>query len=100
MIKAYKNMSYKRKRSFKFFDKSYEEKRKKNPILVYPGLRYTHKNLNFAGKLFFFKECLLEYENQFAVKKYKTQKKFWERFKKYFAIKKMLVIHFPYMEIV
>ena len=26
------------------FEKNYEEKRKKSPILVYPGLRYTHSN--------------------------------------------------------
>ena len=42
---------------------------KKKPILVYPGLRYTHKKLNFACKTFFFQKCLFEYENQFAVEK-------------------------------
>ena len=68
-------------------------KGKKNPKLVYPGLRYTHK------------KRLFEYENQFRLKK-KTQKNFWEQFQKYFekfffvAIKKMLFTHFPYMEIV
>ena len=76
----------------------------KNPILVYPGLRYAHKKLNFACKSFFFRKGLFEYENHFAVEK--TQKKFWGHFQKYFeqflnvAIKKMLVIQFPYMEIV
>ena len=76
---AYKNMSYKRKRSFKRFWKKYEEKRKKNSILVYLGLRYTHKILKFACKIFFFKKCLFEYENQFAVEK--TQKIFGGNFK-------------------
>ena len=32
---------------------------------------------------FFFKKCLFEYENHFAVEK-KTQKNFWEQFQKYF----------------
>ena len=72
-------MSYKRKRSFKRFEKNYAEKRKKNPMVVYPGLRYTHKKLNFACKIFFFKKCLFEYENQFAVEK-KTQKIFGGNF--------------------
>ena len=50
---------------------------------------------------FFFKKCLFEYENQFAVEK-KTEKMFGGNFKNTFvvAIKKMLVIQFPYMEIV
>ena len=50
----------------------------KNLILVYPGLRYTHKKLNFACKIFFSKKCLFEYENHFAVEK----KKFGGNFKK------------------
>ena len=55
---------------------------------------------------FFFKKCLFENENQFPFRKNK-KKHFWGQFQKYFvaaifvvAIKKMLVIHFPYMEIV
>ena len=49
----------------------------------------------------FFKKCLFEYENQFAVEK-KNTKNFWGQLQKIFvvAIKKMLVIQFPYMEIV
>ena len=93
-------MSYKRERSFKRFEKSYEEKRKENPILVYLGLRYTHKKLNFACKIFVFKKCLFEYENQFAVEK--KYKKFLGGISKILfvvAIKK-IVIQFPYMEIV
>ena len=42
---------------------------KKNPILVYPELRYAHINLNFASNSFFSKKCLFEYENQVAVEK-------------------------------
>ena len=37
------------------------------------------KKLNFACKFFFFKKCLFEYENQFAVEK--TQKNFGVNFK-------------------
>ena len=37
---------------------------------MYPGLRYTHKKLNFAGKNFF-EKCLFEYTTRFAVKKAK-----------------------------
>ena len=58
MIKAYKNMSYKKRGILSVFEKSYEEK-EKNPILVYPGLRYTHKKLNFACKIFFSKNVCL-----------------------------------------
>ena len=53
---------------------------------------------------FFFKKCLFEYENQFAVEK--KHKKFLGAISKILrkmfvvAIKKMLVIQFPYMEIV
>ena len=55
-------------------------------------------------QFFFFKNCLFEYENQFAIEK-KTQKKFGGNFKntlKNFCCRhqKMLVIQFPYMEIV
>ena len=69
MIKAYKNLSYQRKRSLKRFWKKLWREKEKNPILVYPGLRYTHKLLR---KSF----C---YENHFAVKK--TQKNFGSNFK-------------------
>ena len=77
----------------------------KNSILVYPGLRYTHKKLNFACKTFFSKKCLFEYENHFKVEKKNTKKILGAISKilgKMFvvAIKKMLVIQFPYMEIV
>ena len=68
MIKAYKTCHTKERGVLSVFEKSYEEKRKKNPILVYPGLGYTHKKLNFASN-FFFKKCLFEYENQFALEK-------------------------------
>ena len=56
MIKAYKNISYQRKSSFERFWKTLLRKKEKNPILLYPGLRYTQKKLNYA--------C-----NQFAVEK-------------------------------
>ena len=45
---------------------------------------------------FFFKKYLFEYENQFAVEK-KTEKIFGDNFRN---TAKMLVIQFPYMEIV
>ena len=73
----------------------------KNLILIYTGLRYTHKKLNFACKIFFSKKCLFEYENHFAVEKNKKNLGAISK-KKIFvvAIKKMLVIQFPYMKIV
>ena len=55
-------------------------------------------------QIFFFKKCLFEYENQFAVEK--KHKKFLGAISKVLrkifvvAIKKMLVTQFPYMEIV
>ena len=48
-------------------------------------------------QIFFFKKCFFEYENHFAV-----EKKHKKILSQYFvvAIKKMLVIQFPFMEIV
>ena len=37
---------------FDVFEKSYPENREKNPIFVYPGLRYAHKKLSFVCKFF------------------------------------------------
>ena len=100
-----------------------KRKEKKNPILVYPGLRYKHKKLNFfLCKIFFFQKRL---KLQKRLKRLKLQINwFWIRIRKsvcdwkkntkkilgaiskilwkifVVAIKKMLVIQFPYMEIV
>ena len=51
---------------------------------------------------FFFKKCLFEHENQFAIEKKKILGAISKVLRKIFvvAIKKMLVIQFPYMEIV
>ena len=94
LIKAYKNMSYKRKRSFKRFWKKLWREKEKNPILVYPGLRYTHKKLNFACKFFFSKNVCLNTKINLRLKK--KQKMFGGNFKNTFvvAIKQMLVIQF------
>ena len=55
-------------------------KGKKNPILVYPGLRYTHKKLNFACNIFFSKKVCLNTKINLRLKK--PQKKvFWGNFK-------------------
>ena len=43
-----------------FFDKFMKSKGKKIQFLVYPGLCYTHKKLNFACKIFIYKKCLFE----------------------------------------
>ena len=43
LIKAYKNMSFKEKEEPWAFFKMLSREKEKNPILVYPGLRYTHK---------------------------------------------------------
>ena len=50
-----------------FKKKNFSEK-EKNPILEYPGVRYTHKKLNFALKLFF-EKCLFEYKFDSRLKK-------------------------------
>ena len=63
------------------FEKSYEEKTEKNPILVYPGLRYTHKKLNFACKIFFSKNVCLITKIDLRLKKNTTN--FWGQFQKY-----------------
>ena len=74
----------------------------KNPILVYPGLRYTDKKLKFACKVFLKNVCL---STKINLRLKKTQKKIWGNFKntlKNFCRRhqKMLVIQFPYTEIV
>ena len=75
LIKAYKNLSYKRKKSFfSVFEKSYKEKRKKSNISISRTL-YTQK-IKICMHIFFFKKSLFEYENQLAVKK-KRKKNFW-----------------------
>ena len=55
-----------------------EEKKKKSNISISRITLYTQK-IKFC-MIFFFKKCLLEYENQFAVKKI-TQKNFGRNFK-------------------
>ena len=81
-----------------------KRKGKKSNISISRTTLYTQKN-KFCMQFSFFKKCLFEYKNQFAVEK-KTQKIFGGNFKitcrQIFvvAIKKMLVIQFPYMEIV
>ena len=74
----------------------------KNSILVFPGLRYTHKKLNFACKIFFSKKCLFEYILRLKKNTTKFLGAISKILRKNFvvAIKKMLVIQFPYMEIV
>ena len=77
-----------------FLTEVMKRKGNKNPILVYPGLRYTHKKLNFACKIFFFKKCLFEYENQFAVEN-KHKKMFGGNFKNTSPSKKCYSYIFP-----
>ena len=99
-----KHVIQKKRGVLSVFEKSYEEKRKKNPILVYPGLRYTHKKLNFACKIFFSKNVCLNTKINLRLEK--KHEKFLGAISKILrkifvvAIKKMLVIQFPYMEIV
>ena len=69
-----KHVIQKKDESFKrFWKKIRRENEKKNPILVYPGLRYTHKKLNFACKIFFFSKnvCLNTKINLQLEKKHK-----------------------------
>ena len=91
-------MPYKKRGVLSIFEKCYQEKWKKKPILVYPGLRYTHKKSNFACTICFPKNVCLSTKIILRLKK--NTKNFWGQFQKYFAIKKMLVIQFPYMKIV
>ena len=69
-------MSYKKRGVLSVFDKSYEEKKKNNPILVYPGLRYTHKKK--------FQKCFLSTKINLRLKK-KDKQIFEGNFKNIFA---------------
>ena len=53
-------------------------------MLSYPGLRYAHKKLILAGKVFF-EKCLFAYEYRFAVEK-KFKKIFGPNFPNYLKI--------------
>ena len=64
-------MSHKKRGVLRVFEKSYDEKGNKNPKLVYPGLRYTHKKLNFACKFFFSKNVCLNTKINLRLKKHK-----------------------------
>ena len=80
------------------------ERKKANIIVSRTGLRYAHKKLNFAYKIFFFEKCFFAYKIRFAVEK-KTKKTFWRKFSKLLEKflcrhQKMPVIQFPYMKIV
>ena len=46
-----------------------KRKGKTNPILVNPGLRYTHKKLNFACNIFFSKNVCLSTKINLRLKK-------------------------------
>ena len=83
-----------------------KRKAKKSNISISRTTLYTQEKIIFACKIFFFKNVCSRTKNNLQLRK-KTQKKFWwVNFKntlKNFCRpnqKKMLVIHFPYMEIV
>ena len=67
------------------------------PTLVYPGLRYAHKKLNFACKKKLEKFAFVQQPICCT-----TTEKIMGQTQKYFcvAIKKMPVIQFPYVGIV
>ena len=66
-------MPYKKYRSYRPFKKVLSKETEKNPILVYPGLRYAHQTIKFAcKKKVFFSEYVF-YKNRIAVEK-KTKK--------------------------
>ena len=52
--------------------------KEKNPILVYPGLRYTHKKLKLHAKFFSKNVCL---STKIILRLKKTQKNFGGNFK-------------------
>ena len=83
-------MSYKKRGVLSVFEKSYEEKRKKSN--------------NSISRTTLYVKCLFDTKINLRLKKRKEN--FWEKFQKYFEkrlsspAKKMVVIIFPYMEIV
>ena len=77
MIKAWPNTLYRRNRSFQRFEKSYSAKRKKNPTLVYPRLRYARKKNKFCMEKQFFGKHLFAVQNSICGV-CKNQKKIWE----------------------
>ena len=67
-------MPYKKYRSYRPFKKVLSKETEKNPILVYPGLRYAHQTIKFAcKKKVFFSEYVF-YKNRIAVEKKKQKK--------------------------
>ena len=51
-------MPYKNIVVFSLFQKNYREKRNKNSIFVYPGLRYADKKIKLACKMVFLKKIV------------------------------------------
>ena len=82
-----------------FLKKDFLAKRKNNPKLVYPGIRYAHeKKLNFLCKKFFTKFDLRLKKKHETLAQFKITK---GNFKIFFCChQKMLVIQFSNMEIV
>ena len=97
MIKAYINTPYKKIGIFSVFEKIIKRKGKKNPnISVSRTTLCTQKNYFCMQKSFLENVCLRT-KKRFAVEK-KSKKNFEAIF--CVAIKKMLVVQFPYMGIV
>ena len=63
-----------KKRSLEHFWKMLSKEMEKNSILVYPGLRYTNKKLNFACKFFFFQKMFAWVRKSFCGWKKNTKK--------------------------
>ena len=83
LIKAYINTPTKEIGIFSVLNKIIQVKRKKKPKLLYPGLGYAHRNINFACKKKF-RKCLFAYKIRFVVKK-KFGGKFSKLLKKFFV---------------
>ena len=45
-------MPYKERKFTAFLKKNYNAKRNANPTLVYPGIRYAHKNSVFHSEMY------------------------------------------------
>ena len=100
LINAYINMSYK---NIYFFSRKIIKRKRKSNISVSRRTLGTHKKINFASKNFL-ETVLLSTKFYLRLKK-KNRKNIWNHFKITWkktcvAIKKMLVIQFPYMGIV
>ena len=88
LIMACINTTYKRNRNSQRFEKKNSSEKEKKPILSYPGLRYAHRKLNFACRIFFFRKMFVCVQNSICGRKKTLRKKFGLWLKKNFLVEK------------